>query len=118
MPASRGLDPLFTCTCADAFAKGAQAANVMQSGEVECEDPFDVLETGPRAEVEGVSGLDKAGRERMQICEGVGVARTNRVKMIGMSYQPTANACCTFVDLVLQRAAGPCTRQRAPSPHP
>ena len=27
------MDPLFTCTCVDAFAKGAQAANIMQSGE-------------------------------------------------------------------------------------
>ena len=57
-----------------------------------------------RAEVEGVSGSDRAGRERMQICEGVGVARTSRIAMTGVSYQPTTNACCTFLDLVLQRA--------------
>ena len=54
--------------------------------------------------MEGVSGSDRAGRERMQICGGVGVARTSRIAMTGVSYQPTANARCTFVNLVLQRA--------------
>ena len=57
-----------------------------------------------REEVEGARGSDRAGRERMQICEGVGVARTSRIAMTGVSYQPTTNARCTFVDLMLQRA--------------
>ena len=54
--------------------------------------------------MEGLIGLDRAGRERMQICEGVGVARTCRTKMKRMSYQQNNSACCMFVDLVLQRA--------------
>ena len=47
--------------------------------------------------MEGLSGLDKAGKKRMQICEGVGVAETSHIKMSGVSHQPTTNACCTLV---------------------